>query len=343
MDAYEATRIVYSRIQTVDPENAAKIMGLLLVQDHGEKEMIRLAFGPETLVHSVVLKSRKELGLVVTVSSTTSTPSSSSASRLSSGAVGFGSSSPSSWTSPPVFSRSNSAAAFFESSDELNGASSLFYNGLDQFQLQNQLSFLTDPCSNSNSGSNSLFYPDVDCRSPGSNSGESIMFPYLNWDIGAGGLNGVHRRSCSMADIYTSSDVAGFGWKPCLYFARGYCKNGSSCRFQHSLPEDATMTATATMTAGNNSAKIDALVEQQCHELLLRSKSQRLGNVASSQLFSSAATFPYATSSPVPSPTSSGKCINFLLQQHQQNETQRCTNLTSDKCSSFLYFCFPSV
>ncbi|KAJ6841391.1 putative zinc finger CCCH domain-containing protein 53 [Iris pallida] len=53
MDAYEATRVVFSRIQALDPENAAKIMGLLLIQDHGEKEMIRLAFGPETLLHSV--------------------------------------------------------------------------------------------------------------------------------------------------------------------------------------------------------------------------------------------------------------------------------------------------
>ncbi|CDY23177.1 BnaA04g05820D [Brassica napus] len=64
MDGYEATRIVLSRIQALDPENASKIMGLLLLQDHGEKEMIRLAFGPETLVHSVIAKAKKELGLM---------------------------------------------------------------------------------------------------------------------------------------------------------------------------------------------------------------------------------------------------------------------------------------
>src|ERR1044072_8501010 len=63
MDAYEATRIVFSRILNLDPENASKIMGVLLLQDHGEKEMIRLAFGPEALLHSVILKARKELGL----------------------------------------------------------------------------------------------------------------------------------------------------------------------------------------------------------------------------------------------------------------------------------------
>ncbi|XP_060209277.1 uncharacterized protein LOC132636432 isoform X2 [Lycium barbarum] len=34
MDAYEATKIVFQRIQNLDPENASKIMGILLIQDH---------------------------------------------------------------------------------------------------------------------------------------------------------------------------------------------------------------------------------------------------------------------------------------------------------------------
>ncbi|KAL1197599.1 Zinc finger CCCH domain-containing protein 46 [Cardamine amara subsp. amara] len=64
MDVYEATRIVLSRIQSLDPTNASKIMGLLLLQDHGEKEMIRLAFGPQNLLHSVIAKAKTELGLM---------------------------------------------------------------------------------------------------------------------------------------------------------------------------------------------------------------------------------------------------------------------------------------
>ncbi|XP_020253993.1 zinc finger CCCH domain-containing protein 53-like [Asparagus officinalis] len=63
MDAYEANRLVFSRIQALDPDHAAKIMGLLLLQDRGDKEMIRLAFGPETLLHSLIIKARRELGL----------------------------------------------------------------------------------------------------------------------------------------------------------------------------------------------------------------------------------------------------------------------------------------
>ncbi|KAK4273911.1 hypothetical protein QN277_017214 [Acacia crassicarpa] len=69
MDGYEATRMAFSRIQNLDPENASKVMGLLLIQEHGEKEMIRLAFGSEALVHSVVVKAQNDLGLLPSNSS----------------------------------------------------------------------------------------------------------------------------------------------------------------------------------------------------------------------------------------------------------------------------------
>jgi len=64
MDAYEATKVVFSRIQALDPDHAAKIMGFLFIQDHGEKEMIRLAFGPEALLHTVMAEASKDLGLL---------------------------------------------------------------------------------------------------------------------------------------------------------------------------------------------------------------------------------------------------------------------------------------
>jgi len=318
MDAYEATRIVFSRIQTLDPENAAKIMGLLLIQDHGEKEMIRVAFGPETLVHSVVLKARKELGLLP--------PSPSSPfSRQNSGATGGSLPSPSSpWAAPPVFSKSNSVSVDDrQNREELLGgnvsssSSSGFYGGelMDEFQLQEQLSFLNDqsvaaaaassnsamhgfPAGPKSPNAGELFYPDMECRSPSSNGAG-----YMNWGAGVGGN---HRRSSSLADLYVSNDASGFGWKPCLYFARGYCKNGSSCRFQHGLPDDVMVAAAAAAMTGGT--KMDAMVEQQCHELLLRSKSQRL--------MGSAASFPFAATS-APSPTS-GKNMNFFQTENQR-------------------------
>ncbi|RWW84324.1 hypothetical protein BHE74_00007075 [Ensete ventricosum] len=349
MDVYEATRVVLARIQSLDAENAAKIMGYILIQEHGDKEMIRLAFGPEALLHSVVLKARKELGLPAPPSPPSSAtapapPTPPAAAAASPSPLGLlarqnsssrfsslGVSSPTSFAPPPVFSRAGRAnSALNGSLDELHGSDELlspgspspspFFNGgatagdllVDEFHLQDQLSFLNDPAAGSGPD-NSLhmgpraaaaaggcdFYPDIGCRSP-SGSGDGLLFPYrMGW-----GVNGNHhRRSWSAADLPLRSDAAGLGWKPCLYYARGYCKDGTSCRFLHGLPDE------------NASA-----VEQQCPDLLLRSKSQRIGSGGATQLAASA--FPYSPLGSLPSsPSSASKCLDFLLQQ--QNDGQR--------------------
>jgi hypothetical protein len=310
MDAYEATKVVFSRIQALDPDHAAKIMGFLLIQDHGEKEMIRLAFGPEALLHTVMAKARKDLGLLPspgpgTPTSVTATHSPFLLSRQNSGRCGAGTapsplsvSSPSSWAPPPLFSRTNSvvsngAAAEALAADLMSPAaagnappSPFFAAGeplLDELQLQEQLAFLSDTAA---AGGHQLpLFDASECRSPGSGDAAGF-FPYgaLGWASGGPG----HRRSSSVSEL-------------CLYYARGYCKNGSACRFVHGgLTDDAT-------------AKMDtATLEQQCQDILLRSKSQRL------------AAFPYSPTGSVPvSPYAATKCLSLLLQQ-QQNENQRC-------------------
>ncbi|EOA25516.1 hypothetical protein CARUB_v10018860mg [Capsella rubella] len=171
MDGYEATRIVLSRIQSLDPENASKIMGLLLLQDHGEKEMIRLAFGPETLVHSVILKAKKELGLM------------------------NGSRSPWSHQDELISPKNNRGSS-------LNPASLPFYanGGRSSRDLTSDFELLDD------------------------------VNPRTDF------LGSVHARSgsCVLDGLgYADSDL-GFGGVPCSYFARGFCKNGASCRFVHS-------------------------------------------------------------------------------------------------------------
>ncbi|KAJ9558219.1 hypothetical protein OSB04_012833 [Centaurea solstitialis] len=344
MDSYEATRVVFTRIQNLDPEYASKIMGLLLIQDHGEKEMIRLAFGPESLVHSVILKARKELGI------------------SSSGGSGNGPSSPSTPSSPSPFSphslsRQNSANSAtisrlvnggvanlpsplsipslssswttsnfsdFQPSEDhhlmgnngglsslgtvsspstMNSSAPPFYGGggggggepdlIDELQIQDHLSFLNDgsPTLGGGPKPTDFYYPDL--VSP---NGSGDMFS--PWGGGAGGP---HRRSSSVNDICLGA--AGEdpnGWKPCLYFARGYCKNGASCRFTHGGEADM-----AAMAVGSLS-KLDAL--EQCQELL-RSKSahqQRLLMAAAG----SSPNFPFPNSP---------KSMNFLLQQQSDS------------------------
>jgi hypothetical protein len=281
MDAYQATKVVFSRIQALDPDHAAKIMCFLLIQDRGEKEMIRLAFGPEALLHAVMAKARNDLALLPASGPPTPTSAAEHSLFMLS----------SSWAPPPVFSRSsNTNGAAEEMAGSLgvgdlmspaangNGSPSPFF-GRDS-QLLDELHHLQDQLGVLNDGHQQQQLPLFDgseCRSPGAGGG---FFPY-------GGRG--HRRSSSVSELCLGGGAAdGLGWKPCLYFARGYCKNGSACRFVHGGKVDA------------------AALEHQCQDMLLRSKSQRL-----------AAAFPY---SPTGSPSAAGKCLSLLL---QQNESQQ--------------------
>ncbi|WOH04405.1 hypothetical protein DCAR_0623814 [Daucus carota subsp. sativus] len=342
MDSYEATRVVYSRIQNLDPDNASKIMGLLLIQDHGEKEMIRLAFGPESLVHSIVVKARKDLGLSSSNTPTTpSTPSSpmpfsrhnssnsSASSRLLNGislpsplSIPNPSSSNSSWAAASNFSEDlaspntclgpynvggvSNLGIRSSSSSTMNSSAPPFYgNGkrdsdlIDEFELQDQLSFLNDG-----------YYPDSALSPNGSGSDGGALFNSYagggaarSWNGGADTINGLaHRRSCSVSDVFLGSDdpAGGFGWKPCLYYARGYCKNGTSCRFLHEGASDSDPLV-------GSPSKLELM--EQCHELL-RSKSAQQQRLAAASQLMGGSNFPY-----------SPKCMNLLLQQ--QNDSPR--------------------
>ncbi|GMI84931.1 hypothetical protein like AT3G51950 [Hibiscus trionum] len=297
MDGYEATRIVLSRIQSLEPENASRIMGLLLIQDHGDKEMIRLAFGPEALLHSVILKAKKVLGLPTNSFSTPSTflannPNNVTIQRQSS-------------CSSRLLGSSGVNLPFLSMHDELISPS-IHGNGeatgmVDEFQLQDQLSFLNDSSQN-----HDLFYPqaaDLSSNSSADVCGNTDSTSY--WGS----------SSCHRSDILGADDPAsGLWWRPCLYFARGNCKNGNNCRFIHGgVGETGSVVAGAegdnTIVGSPN--KIELI--DQCHELL-GSKSARQQSLTDASHLMGSPPFPY-----------SPKCMNFVLQQQHQNDTQRAS------------------
>ncbi|KAE8684852.1 hypothetical protein F3Y22_tig00111105pilonHSYRG00576 [Hibiscus syriacus] len=111
----------------------------------------------------------------------------------------------------------------------------------------------------------------------------------------------LHRRSFSVSGLCLGAEDlnSGLGFQPCLYFARGFCKNGSSCRFIYG---DHCVESATNMTE-----------LEQCQELLrlkyLQQQQQKLA-ASSSPFLPDGASFPY------------NKCVTFLLQQ-QQNETHR--------------------
>ncbi|CAA0358153.1 unnamed protein product [Arabidopsis thaliana] len=62
MNFTESMNVVHARIQQLEPENAAKIFGyLLLMQENGNRDMIRLAFCPDSVMCSVINCVKYEL------------------------------------------------------------------------------------------------------------------------------------------------------------------------------------------------------------------------------------------------------------------------------------------
>lgn len=64
MEAFEAAKVVYDRILETESETITrKIIGYIYLLDHADREMIRLAFGPDNLIQNLIQKAKMELNL----------------------------------------------------------------------------------------------------------------------------------------------------------------------------------------------------------------------------------------------------------------------------------------
>lgn len=327
MDAYEATKIVLSRIQNLDPENASKIMGYILIQDQGDKEMIRLAFGPETLLVSLINQAKVHLGLSSNTSSATPMSNASklmnpfhqSSPRIMIPNNGFSSSpssSPWSTNGTPVFSRSprpmgaaaaaaggssslSYAAVVNGSSNSVSGSSTPFYDPNNdeygtnvQVQVQEHLSFLDE---------------SLDPIMSPSGRSDSLVFPYGNCEETPHHL---HRRSCSVNDVFlggSDENNGGFGWRPCMYYARGFCKNGNSCKFLHSGFPDSASSQDGSGPIVGSPSKVDSFDDFLRMKALQQQQQNQQRFAAASLMASGAHHHPIAYN----------KCMNIL------NDNQR--------------------
>lgn len=129
MDVSEATKIVMSRIRNLDLENASRIMGYILIQDRGEKDMVMLARGPDALLLSYVNQAKAYLAL------NSSNSNSNSNSNLNShpGAHIFPQSSPRILIPRNVFHYSNPASPAFDSRpSQFYGGDELWSGGVEE-------------------------------------------------------------------------------------------------------------------------------------------------------------------------------------------------------------------
>ncbi|XP_059077374.1 zinc finger CCCH domain-containing protein 18-like isoform X1 [Cryptomeria japonica] len=223
MDAYGAVRIVYTRIRSLEPENVSEIIGYLLMQDLGDQEMIRLAFGPNALLQSMISKAKEKLGL-------------SSSPPIHQQLLTDHHSPPFQYSNllPPHYSNGFHWGSSHEKDSTLLTAQDLMhqtnfqgepsdYLNLSRHQsLPPDLKFSEEP----------LFYPDSSFSLANDQSFYRDISPTFYNGIKPGSN---HRRAYSMTDVSVSPSSESLSSKPCLYFARGYCKHGSNCRFSHNL------------------------------------------------------------------------------------------------------------
>lgn len=98
-----------------------------------------------------------------------------------------------------------------------------------------------------------------------------------------------HRRSYSVNDEFLSGGLeeggSGLGgWRPCMYFARGFCKNGDNCKFLHTGFLDSQ---DASFGGGSSPGKIDGFDE------LLRIKAIQQQRFAAASQLMAGGHFPY--------------------------------------------------
>lgn len=206
MDSSEATKVVIERISRLEPEHIAKkIIGYMYFQGLSDNEMIRLAFGPDSLIHNLIQKAKNArlLASSQVISPPISPPM--DPSPLSDPSIQF----------PPVPSVSPrpypSAAAFRRADPYLDAQQPVEPPTMQNVPLKlmrySDYLGLEDP---------------LDTVKPGPSN-------YLNDYYGPeAAINCLSIRGARNAPSLMDYPV-----KTCHYFIKGYCKHGSNCRYFH--------------------------------------------------------------------------------------------------------------
>ncbi|KAM0833973.1 hypothetical protein ACQ4PT_063922 [Festuca glaucescens] len=61
MEPAELAKIIFSKVQSVDPDNVCKIVGCILLREPDENEMVHLAYGTEASLHNTIREAKNTL------------------------------------------------------------------------------------------------------------------------------------------------------------------------------------------------------------------------------------------------------------------------------------------
>ncbi|KAL3503589.1 hypothetical protein ACH5RR_038038 [Cinchona calisaya] len=215
MDSFEAAKVVHDRIMRLEPEHVArKIVGYIYLHSIPDQEMIRLALGPDILIHNLVQKAKAALMLGSTlVPSPPISPNMNPISDHSLQYTPLSPASPRSFYSPVGFRVSTPYWERQLVTDQQPSSNEDFIpltysdSVSDDYRFQNQFMVMEEqlePVNLRNSDfSSDFYYPEAAfCNANG--GGSRIPLNQLEFPI-----------------------------KTCQYFNKGFCKHGSNCRYFH--------------------------------------------------------------------------------------------------------------
>ncbi|KAE8711344.1 zinc finger CCCH domain-containing protein 55-like isoform X2 [Hibiscus syriacus] len=308
MDLSDTTNVLFSKIKVLEPENASKIMGFILIQDLADRDLLRLAFGPETLLQSLVFKAKAQLGLSSSSFLTHLNP-------ISRPYTSNNSQNPLPPLSPTMIPK-NGLSVFSKKVPSWSPNGSPQSSPFLSYENIRSGSLLVTP----RTGDSNTDLIDE--------SQMSDYFSFLNDSSSSKNEDFIgHRRSFSESDACfgTAEEADRFGglvggYKPCLYFARGFCKNGDNCKFTHGLGGLADNVDINGGVVVGSPSKMDLLYHQ--HEEMMRMRAavhqQRL---AAAQLMA-------GVSSPLPYE----KSMNLLLQHYTEDQRAAALVLGEEIC-----------
>lgn len=267
MEFSQSTKIVFDRIQRLEPENVSKIIGYLLLQDYGEREMIQLASGPDGLIHALINKAKSELGLSLKLSVSTQVPpppiKPASLTDLPLQYTPFTPAPSRPFSSPATF---RAVTTYWDKQFVLDQppirnvdfVSATYTNPIEEdYHLHNQAQFLN-------------LEDQLESVNPvGAEFSSNYYYPESTFGSVA---TRTSRRSPSLPDIPL---------KTCHYYNKGFCRHGTNCRYFHGqslsdgFPHIFTPTPNPSELVGDDQLLSPASLEKLEFEIIELLKSRR--------------------------------------------------------------------
>ncbi|XP_072991864.1 zinc finger CCCH domain-containing protein 18-like [Typha latifolia] len=203
MDFSELTKIIFNRIQKLEPENVVKIIGYILLNEPGEQEMMQLAYGPDTTIVAKINDAKTMLGML--------SPNSCAKDQMQLN------------MRPPAVAalRTFSAPAHVPSQywdSHLGSAKNHHVSNLG-FGRHSYPDSLDHHYS---LRSQAHFYGGIDDQMD--NVSHLSNYYYSDASLTGGTPPRTSRRSSSLSELPR---------KACHYFIKGYCKHGERCEYTH--------------------------------------------------------------------------------------------------------------